>query len=521
MDNRTSHIISKLLAFLLFLLIAAPGQAEGEDEVWLSRVIKIKKTEDSRYQLLRMLSGKTGYLFMYDAYVVNNDEIIKVDKGEYILKELITIITGKKTLEITIIGKHVLLNLPKPKTKIITRQEEVINKHFAISGNVYDMFSREPVSSATVSINGSSIGTITNRNGVFKLIIPDSLSRYSMRISHIGYENISYEIDSIAGITQNFPLEPRIIPLQEVVIRPIDPVSELEEMLKARKQNYSSGPVYITAFYREGIGHKRKNIDLTEAVLKIYKTGYKQENGNDQVKMIKMRRIVDKQEKDTILTKIKSGIHSTLILDVMKHTPDFFMFGEENPYVYAHSDITVVNNRLANVISFEQNKYAKIPLYKGELFVDTDNRALLEARFEINPEYARKATGMYVEKSSRKYKLTLNKAAYTVSYRQLSDGKYYINHVRGDLEFKLKRKRQLFSSTLKAWFEMVNCKVDTGNVESIPRAERLSQRSVFAETQHVFDPHFWENFNVIVPEEKLKELILSNLNDISEPSPAN
>ncbi len=50
-------------------------------------------------------------------------------------------------------------------------------------------------------------------------------------------------------------LEPKVIPIQEVVIRIVNfaPVTEMQEH---KSLNYSQEPVYQTTFYREGIERK-------------------------------------------------------------------------------------------------------------------------------------------------------------------------------------------------------------------------------------------------------------------------
>ncbi len=93
-----------------------------------------------------------------------------------------------------------------------------------------------------------------------------------------------------------------------------------------------------------------------------------------------------------------------------------------------------------------------------------ENNALLRVDFEVNPQYIEQAAGMFVERKSRNLRITPQKVAYTVSYKQWN-GTYYINHIRGDLHFKIKKRRQLFNTNiLHTWFEMVTCKIDTANV---------------------------------------------------------
>jgi hypothetical protein len=282
----------------------------------------------------------------------------------------------------------------------------------------------------------------------------------------------------------------------------------LREMLEKREVNYSQKPVYLISFYREGIEHKKKNVDLTEAVLKIYKPGYLDDSQSDQVKLLKMRRIVDYQESDSLLTKMKSGVNSVLMLDVMKHLPDFLELGNNPPYQYSHTDITLINDKPVNVISFEQYPFINEPLYKGELYIDSENQALLQAKFEIHPDYAKKAAYMYIEKKNNKIDITPRRIAYLVSYKPIN-GIYYVNHVRGDLYFNVKVKGGLFGSRsqLHIWFEAVSCEVDSINIVRFPRSDRLPTHKIFSDTKYEYDEQFWGNFNTIMPEEALKELI--------------
>ena len=61
-------------------------------------------------------------------------------------------------------------------------------------------------------------------------------------------------------------LEPRVIPIHEVVIRAVNPIRLLREMLKAKKTNLAAVSVYLSSFYREGVRYIQKFRNLTEAV---------------------------------------------------------------------------------------------------------------------------------------------------------------------------------------------------------------------------------------------------------------
>lgn len=503
-------ITYRILYFLIGLLLVVATPLQADDNDILDRVIHLSKNRETIYHLLGEVSEQSGYLFIYDSKIINNEQIVKIPGGKYSVREAIYLITGNKELGLRVIGNHILISPPIETTP--AEAEPVLPdsiRYFTLEGLLRDKYTNEPIPFATVGISEEAIGSITNQGGEFRLRLPDSLRQSQITFSHLGYQPLEMSASLLAERYSMLTLEPKVISLQEVVVRIANPLRLLREMQDKKEENYSQQPVYMTSFYREGIERKNKFVSLTEGIFKIYKTAYTNRPATDQLKLLKMRRISSNQDKDTVIAKMKSGLNASLMLDVMKDMPDFLMPESEinYPYVFAHSDITVIDNRMANVISFEQRNFITLPLYKGNLYIDAENSALLRAEFELHPKYVKEAAGMLVEKKSRNLKITPQKVIYTVTYKPWN-GTYYINHVRGDLHFKIKRKKQIFGSTpLHVWFEMVICKTDTVNVNRFTRKETLSTRTVFSETKFSYDEGFWGNFNVIPPEEKLNEAI--------------
>ena len=89
-------------------------------------------------------------------------------------------------------------------------------------------------------------------------------------------------------------------------------------------------------------------------------------------------------------------------------------------------------------------------------------------RFEVDPQRVKKASEMFVERRTHGIQIIPQKVVYTISYKPWQ-GIYYIHHIRGDLSFKVKRRRLLSASPqMQIWFEMITCKVDTEQVTAFP-----------------------------------------------------
>lgn len=511
--------LRQLLIGCLSLLLAILPIAAQSQQV-LGQVIQLPKTKASVYQLLALVTEQSGYLFIYDSNIIDNEQTISLKGGNYTIREAIDQITGNKQLAIRTLDNHILLYLPDsgvaPAFPPAPADSSLL--FITLEGTLRDSDTQEPIAFGSVGVAQAGIGTVTNLNGEFKLRLPDSLQVSEIQFSHIGYQPLQVECQRLRGKHNLLTLEPKMISLQEVIIRRMNPKRLLEEMLDAQRRNYSQRPVYLTTFYREGIERNKKDfVSLTEAVFKIYKTPYTHFNAvADQVKLLQMRRILNEQERDTMITKMKSGINACLRLDLIKQLPDFLTIDPESPYQYVHTDITVIDNRMANVISFEQRPEIKSPLYQGEIYIDSENNALLRIDFEVNTKYIDKAADMFVEKKSKHLRIIPQKVAYTISYKPWN-GVYYINHIRGDLYFKIKKRRQLFNTKiLHTWFEMVTCKTDTSAVNRFSHNETQPTRTVFSDTHFTYDEGFWGNFNVILPEENLNEAITKITSKIEE-----
>ena len=493
---------TRLLSLLGALILAFAIQAQSVTDP-LEQRIQLPKSSKTVYQLLDLISEKSGYLFIYDSQLLNNEKQVTLPKGNYSIRDAVKRIIRNESLTLRLMGNHILIAAAPTDTDTSTVRAktpvENADTFQIIRGILIDKQNRKPLDAASIGIEGHPIGTISNAEGEFRLTIPKHLSDATVRFSHLGYLPEQMPVALLSSNYSTIVLEEQLIPIQEVIVRIANPIKLLQEMKLNRESNYMQQPVYLTAFYREGIERKNEFIGLTEALFKIYKPAYKQPVATEQVKLLKMRKITNDLTKDTIIAKMKSGINASLMLDLIKDLPDFLVPSDQMVYQYSSTDLTVIDGRLAQVIHFEQRNNVSEPLYRGDIYIDSENQSLLHVCFELHPKYIKKAAPMLIERKSNQLQITPQKVTYRVSYKSYN-GKYYISHVRGDLFFKMKRKKQLFQQTsLHTWFEMATGKIETTDVNRFSRKETLSSRTIFSDTQFTYDSDFWEDFNFILP----------------------
>ncbi len=504
--------------FLFFWFSSSSINSVLAQESILDQSIVLSDQKSSIYDVLNQISEATGYFFIYDSRLVNSDKQVNVKSEKKALKQLLFEILDDQTLDFKVIEKHILIYKQEVQRASTHLKKADPTIFLTAKGQILDKQTQKPLPYVTVGIVEKNIGTVSNYDGFFALKIPSSFSNTTIIISHLGYKSQQIPIKLLVDQNVSIYLETEYISLQEVIIRNIDPRDIVKKAYQNRYTNYSEEPVYITSFYREGVLKNNKYLNYSEAVLKVYKSSYTRGLDSDRVKLFKSRKIVNVDQKDTLIMKIKAGLKSCLTLDIAKNIPDFIDPEYIDSYNYSKIDIVSINSRNTYAIAFEQKDYTTEPLYKGTLYIDMESYAIVSADFEINPKYIKNTENLFIIKKSRKFLAKPEKIGYTVSYN-LWNGKYYIGHIRGDLVINYRKRYHFFYNDFHAFLELASCQIDTANVVRFGKDEVMKTNTIFLDAKYVYDESFWGDYNTIAPEEKLNEALSRINSKIEEAHP--
>jgi hypothetical protein len=266
----------------------------------------------------------------------------------------------------------------------------------------------------------------------------------------------------------------------------------------------------MTAFYREGVLRKSQLQTYSEAILQIYKSAYSGSILNDQIKVFKSRKIENINITDTLTVRLKAGLNTCLQLDGIRNVFDFLSRENFNEYTYRLTDIVSFDEESAFEIEFEPREGVESPMFRGSVFINTTDFALLKADFEINAVYLKRMRENFILNPSRDFTTWPVSVRYSVTYRELND-RYFLSHVRGDLEFASRQKKKLFNTQFNVFFEMAVTSMSLTDVERFEREEIAPAHSVFSRTITDYDPVFWENQEFLKPEDNLMQA-LKNMN---------
>jgi hypothetical protein len=491
-----SRLVLHLQIAILFVSSTLAGQGQLPD-------IKITLSPRNRTinQVLDEITLQTGYYFTYNAALITGKEKVSFSVSGTPLEEALDLLLKNPRFAYRLIGHNIVIYLKnmEPPSPVVAAIDRSILK-----GSVLDSRSGKPLAYATIALYGTSLGSITNQMGEFSFKIPSDLIDPLLVVSFMGYKDIFYPVTYPVSHDLIISMEREVIPLQEVIIRYANPDLLLKEAMNRIPENYLQEHSTMTAFYRESVRRNNHCMTYSEAVLDVAKGPYSANSAGDQVRIRKGRKITDLITEDTVIIKLRSGIYTSLSLDVVKNRPDFLTDDFMDRYDLEFTDMMTYGDRLVYVISFRQKSHITDLLFKGTIYLDQENLAIVATDFEFNPELIQKEPELFLVSSSPHIHIRPIFARYHADYRAL-DGRYYVSQVRGEVDMKVRKRRKWIGSRYSISIEMAITDVDHCHRLRINASNRVKPNTVFSDQPLEFDPLFWGIYNTIEPEATLME----------------
>jgi CarboxypepD_reg-like domain len=502
-------IFKKIPAIALFIIILLSHKQAVCQVSILDSTFSFKAGIIETGKALDIISNQTGFNFTYDSRLIDGNKMTEMNFSEDRLETILNGILQNDSLSFSVIDKYIIISFliqsPKPLSNSSMAGETIY-----LTGRIIDNETLQPLPFATIVLKNTGRGTVSNNNGVFGLQLNPDLPDDTLSVSYLGYFGREISVIKSPGNDLTIKMKRDFIPISEIIIKTQIPQEIISKARLSIAQNYSAIPAYLSAFYREGVMKKNQLQNYSEAVLLIYKTAYPSILRNGQIKIYKSRKIDNTDIRDTLTVRLKAGLSTCLTLDGVKNNFDFITLASMPEYTYRITDIVTYNDEAAYVIEFEQRDFVDIPLYKGSVYINTDDFAILHAEFELNQKFIHKIKESFIANSSRGFNTRPVSAKYSVSYRKMNNT-YYLSHIRGDLLFTAKQKKRLFNTQFKVFFELAVTDINLKNVTRFDKEERAPVHSIFSRTINNYDPFFWEGQDFLQPEDNLLQA-LKNMN---------
>lgn len=408
--------------------------------------------------------------------------------------------------------------------------QAVSQELITLKGTVADSVTGKGLPFAQLSVQNSTLGTVTNEDGKFQLDLPGRHAKDTLLIAYMGFETLKSLVSALAGDSLTLLLKPGLLQLAEVEIIALTPEEVIRQVVARIPDNYGKDSVILTAFVRSQKFAGGKLAEYTEAMIEDLKTGYNLYSRKDEKKrsrqsnvplLIKGRVISDTNLVNSIgdLGKSAGCLGCNFVHDFVEfyyHTvldEQLFRY-----YNFKMEELIKPEGGKIYHIWFDQKKGVKEMLWKGEMFINGADFALLwisqKPSFEAYEEF---------EKNKYKHPWTILDSPGWIQEMPMMDqtttyssrnGKYYLSTIRIQnwLTFNhpVSGKRVKFAH--KNEVVITDATRDPEKLRSFKGDKSIGVNQRWDQLTGTADNSFWSEFNYLPIEEKLQESLEKMVN---------
>ncbi len=382
-------------------------------------------------------------------------------------------------------------------------QVDTVRLGYSVQGSVVDATTGRPMESVHVSVPSKHFATVTNADGDFTIKSDSPVNE--VVFSFMGYRTVRQRP---SGGPLRIRMVPESMPLEEASIVTGDPLEIVRAAIDNIPDRFSQDPELLECFYRETVRKRSRYIYVSEAVSRMYKTGYDGTIYRDRTALEKSRVLLSQRKADTLSVKVQGGPTQAVTFDVVKNHEILFDKDELSLYDFEMGMPTYIGDRLQFVIHFRPGyRQVEWALYYGTLYIDRERLSFtrIEMAMDLSDEY--KATRALVVSKPFSLRFHPKEVSFVIHYSE-QDGLSRLSYYRSLLRFDCDWKKRLFRTGYTALNELVVTDIRDGIPRPVPRSEQFSVKDILTDrAADFFDPAFWENYNIIEPTESLEHAI--------------
>jgi len=495
-----------LLAILFLSTISKAQQQNGS--VFENRVTISQKNQPINF-ILDQISWQAGVFFSYDASILNSTQKYSIevsDKSMYTVLNQLFNPSEFKFMELE--NQVIILKINDESLPDEIKVDSIPVQYFFLSGKIVDNKKEDPIKYASVSLFNKPIGTISNADGNFLLKIHPDFIRDTIVISCMGFDQKmmpAYKILDEDIIVMN----PASIRIKEVKVVATTPEKLLKNIREHFTVNYSEDSKLMTGFYRETIKQDNFYINVSEAVIEILKAPYSNTLRSDLVRIIKGRRSPDVKPFQWLNFKLQGGPFTITKLDVVKTVESFINEEFQKFYTYNISRVIWYNKDPVYILEFKPVSEFSDQGFVGEMFVHRETFAIVHVNFHFNKNGLKNAGSSMIKKKPKGVKAKPIYTNYEANYQQYN-GKWHLANVKASVTFKVRSRNDKINSEYHSVSDLLITDINDTELKKFDRDESFTHRDIFVEMINNYDPDFWENYNIIKPDEDLQNAFKSS-----------
>lgn len=499
----------QFVILLAILLLSTFSEAQQQNGSVFENRVTISQKNQSINSILDQISWQAGVYFSYDASILNSSQKYSIEITDKSLYTVLNQLFNPSEFKFTELENQVIISKISDKNlPVEITPDSIPIKYFFLSGKIVDFKKEEPIKYATISLFNKPIGTISNTDGNFLLKIHPDFIRDTIIISCMGYSQKiipAYKILDEDVIVMN----PFSIRIKEVKVVATTPEKLLSNIRAHLSENYSEDSKLMTAFYRETIQQDNEYINVSEAVIELLKAPYSNSTRSDLIRIIKGRRSPDVKPFQWLNFKLQGGPFTITKLDIVKTLETFIDEEFQHLYDYNISRVIWYNENPFYILEFKPIGDFKENGFMGELYVHRETFAIVHVNFHYNKTGLKNAESVMIKRKPKGVKAKPTFTNYEANYQQYN-GKWHLANVKASVKFKVRSRNDKINSEYHSVSDLLITDIHETELKKFDKDESFTQRDIFVEMINNYDADFWENYNIIKPDEDLQNAFKSS-----------
>lgn len=377
----------------------------------------------------------------------------------------------------------------------------------SLTGSVRNSKTKLGVPYASIAIEGTTLGVVSNEQGMFKLIVPQENIESRIFVSCIGYKTayVNTNNNLVLGSLEIL-LEEDIIILKEIFIKADGetPLQVLKEAARITKEK-SYAPAILHTYYREFVKKNSRYTEYADGLIDYYLPSITKWNRRSAIEVR-----VNESRSEKVDVRLDTGLDLSLRQIInLKILPSYCnperivrYFTKNNSEKYYDFSISEDTAKGLYLISVSPNINVKEKLYSGKVYIDKASMIIRQADIEIPSSHL-----PYTDQSALVVRQKIEKFRLSIQY-QISIEKCFIKHMRADVTLRAYNKKT--TNVIHSFVsEFVISKIDFENISPFKK-EELFKKSSLQKSKTKVQNEFWfgQNGLVATPEE---EFIINSL----------
>lgn len=377
----------------------------------------------------------------------------------------------------------------------------------SITGVVRNSENKLGIPYASIGIEGTTLGVVSNDNGVFRLTIPKEYIKSKFFVSCIGYKTAYINLSEIS-VSQplDVSLVEDVVLLKEIYVKANGetPLQVLREAARITKEK-SYAPAILHTYYREFVKKNSRYTEYADGLIDYYLPIMPKWDHRSSIE-VRVNESRSKKVDIRLDTGLDLSLRQIINLKILPSycNPErivsyFTKNNSEKYYVFSISeDIT----KGLYLISVSPNINVKEKLYSGKVYVDKASMMIRQADIEIPSSHL-----PYTDENVIVVRQKIEKFKLNIQYQTLNE-KCFIKHMRADLTLRAynRKKTNVIHSFVS---EFVINRIDVDNISQF-KSEELFKKNSLQKSKTNFQNEFWSNQSGLVATQE-EELIISNL----------